>query len=119
MLDDDDIALPWRLEAQFSVLTEGVSATFGAFANFDDAAGDIVLYRTKEFTDAVTADRGGAPGHSTWMVERSLMARIRYDETLTSAIDNNFALRSVRSGVVVRHSGQVHTCVECMISRSR
>lgn len=109
VLDDDDIALPWRLEAQFSVLTEGVSATFGAFANFDDDSGQLTLHRTKQFTLETTADKGGAPGHSTWMVERELMAAIRYDEDLTSGIDNNFALRSLRSGLRWRHSGQVHT----------
>ena len=109
VLDDDDIALPWRLEAQFSVLTEGVSATFGSFANFDDDSGQLTLHRTKHFTPEISVDKGGAPGHSTWMVDRELMAAIGYDETLTSGIDNNFALRSLRSGLRWRHSGQVHT----------
>lgn len=109
VLDDDDIALPWRLEAQFSALTEGVSATFGSFANFDDESGQLTLHRTKHFTAEISADKGGAPGHSTWMVDRDLMAAIGYDETLTSGIDNNFALRTLRSGLRWRHSGQVHT----------
>ena len=109
VLDDDDIALPWRLEAHFSVLTEGMSATFGAFSNFDDDSGQLTLHRTKEFTLETAADKGGAPGHSTWMVDRDLMAAIRYDESLTSGIDNNFALRSLRSGLKWRHSGMVLT----------
>ena len=109
VLDDDDIALPWRLEAHFSVLTEGVSATFGAFANFDDDSGQLTLHRTKEFTLETAADKGGAPGHSTWMVDRDLMAAIRYDDSLTSGIDNNFALRALRSGLKWRHSGMVLT----------
>lgn len=109
VLDDDDIALPWRLEAQFSVLTEGVSATYGSFANFDDDSGQLTLHRTKQFTEETAADKGGAPGHSTWMVDRDLMAAIRYDASLTSGIDNNFALRALRSGLRWRHTGKVHT----------
>ena len=109
VMDDDDISLPWRIEAHFDAMTEGVHATFGSFANFDDETGEITLYRTKVFSDETTADKGGAPGHSTWMVDRSLMAALRYEEHLTSGIDNNFALRSLRSGIVWRHTGRVHS----------
>ena len=37
------------------------------------------------------------------------MAAIGYDETLTSGIDNDFALRSLRSGLVWQHTGRVLT----------
>lgn len=109
VMDDDDIALPWRLEAHFDALTEGVNATFGSFVNFDNATGELKLHRTKLFTDEVTSDKGGAPGHSTWMVDRDLMRAIRYDAQLASGIDNNFALRSLRSGLEWRHTGRVHS----------
>ena len=109
VLDDDDIALPWRLEAHFEALTQGVHATFGAFANFDNEAGTLSFYATKKFSEETTADKGGAPGHSTWLMDRDLMAALGYDESLSSGIDNNFALRSLRSGVVWQHTGRVLT----------
>ena len=109
VLDDDDIALPWRLEAHFEALTEGVAATYGAFCNFDDDSGLLTLDRMQQFTEETAVDTGGAPGHSTWMVDRDLMAAIRYDATLASGIDNNFALRALRSGLRWRHTGRVHT----------
>ena len=109
VLDDDDIALPWRIEAHFLALTEGVHATYGAFANFDNTTGATHLFATKHFTEETTADKGGAPGHSTWMVDRDLMAAIGYDESLPSGIDNNFALRSLRSGLVWKHTGRILT----------
>lgn len=109
VLDDDDISPPWRLEAQFEVLHPGVGATFGSSMNFDDSSGETKLYAGKVFTEETVADSGGAPAHSTWMVDRTLMSELRYDETLDSGIDNDFALRSLRAGVVWAHTGTLHS----------
>lgn len=109
VLDDDDLSVPWRLEAQFSALAEGVSATFGSSMNFDDETGALTLHAAKVFTEATTADKGGAPAHSTWMVERQAMLALGYDESLDSGIDNDFALRSLRAGLTWAHTGTLHT----------
>lgn len=109
VLDDDDICLPWRLQEQLSAITEGVHASFGAFYNFYDDTGELVLHRTKKFNIATTADKGGAPGHATWLVRRDFMLALGYDENLQSGIDNDFALRSLRSGLSWVHTGFVHT----------
>ncbi|WP_394274625.1 glycosyltransferase [Luteococcus sp.] len=107
VLDDDDIAPPWRLEEHFSALEPGVHATFGSFVNFDDVTGEMALYATKEMTPETSVVSGSAPGHSTWMVRADLLKTLGYDETLTSGVDNDIALRLLRSGVVWKHTTHV------------
>lgn len=104
VLDDDDIALPWRIEAHFEALTPGVQATFGSFVNFNDETGELSLYTSREMNDDTVMIAGGAPGHSTWMVRTDVMRRVGYDERLTSGVDNDIALRLLRSGVRWKHS---------------
>lgn len=109
VLDDDDLMLPWRLEAQVAAMTTGVDASFGSFVNFDNSTGAMRLYATREMTLETAVAKGGAPGHSTWLVRRELMARVRYDEKLTSGVDNDLALRLLRTGAKWRHTGRVLT----------
>lgn len=108
VLDDDDIALPWRLAVQFEAMTVGIDATCGGFVNFDDVTGELRLYVSKEMNEDTTLFTGAAPGHSTWMVRTDLMRAIGYDENLTSGVDNDMALRLLRSGVRWKHTRHVH-----------
>lgn len=109
VLDDDDLMLPWRLETQMAAMTTGVDVSFGSFVNFDNNTGEMRLYATREMTLETAVSKGGAPGHSTWLVRRDLMARVRYDEKLSSGVDNDLALRLLRTGAVWRHTGRVLT----------
>lgn len=99
VLDDDDLMLPWRLECQLAAVEDSLTAVFGSFVNFNDATGEMVLTSVKEMTVLTAALAGGAPGHSTWLIPREWMARVRYDENLTSGVDNDLALRLLRAGV--------------------
>ena len=105
--DDDDLMTPWRLEKHFEHLTFGSHGTFGSFVNFDNVSGEMKLYASKILNDGTIFSTGGAPGHGTWMVETELLRQLRYDETLSSGVDNNMALRLVRSGTVLHHTGEI------------
>ena len=106
--DDDDIMLPWRLEAGLAALTEGVDATYGAWVNFDDVDARMVLHMTRaEFTQDLLVFNGMGPAHSTWMVSTALVRQLRYDETLSSAVDHNLASRIMWAGVRWVHVGRV------------
>ncbi|MFF2676983.1 glycosyltransferase [Arthrobacter koreensis] len=107
VLDDDDLMTPWRLEKHFEHLTLGSHGTFGSFVNFDNSTGEMKLYASKRLNSGTVHQTGGAPGHGTWMVETDLLRKLRYDETLSSGVDNNMALRLVRSGAVLHHTGEI------------
>lgn len=105
--DDDDLMTPWRLRAQLDSLETGFHGSFGAFVNFDDATGEMKIYKSKALNAGTINESGGAPGHGTWLVETSILQRLRYDESLSSGVDNNLALRMVRSGFKFVHSGEI------------
>ncbi|KGN35691.1 glycosyltransferase family A protein [Knoellia subterranea] len=107
--DDDDLMLPWRLEAGLAALNKDVDATFGAWVNFDDETAAMVLHATREaFTQELLAFNGMGPGHATWLLPTALVRRVRYDETLSAAVDINLASRLMWNGVRWTHTGKVH-----------
>ncbi|PVZ57566.1 hypothetical protein C9424_09210 [Arthrobacter sp. H-02-3] len=106
--DDDDIMLPWRLEVSLSGIKAGVQASYGSWVNFDDITGEMVLHVIREqFCMPVSLVTGQTPGHATWLVETRLIRQFRYNETISSAVDHNLALRMMRSGVSWVHTGKV------------
>lgn len=105
--DDDDLMTPWRLQSQLDVISAGMHGSFGAFVNFDEGTGALKLYRAKVFTPGTIDETGGAPGHGTWLVETKILKKLRYDESLSSGVDNNLALRMVRSGFKFAHCGEI------------
>lgn len=106
--DDDDVMLPWRLEVSLSGIKAGVQASYGSWVNFDDVTGEMVLHVIREqFCMPVSLTTGQTPGHATWLVETRLIRQFRYNETISSAVDHNLALRMMRSGVSWVHTGKV------------
>lgn len=105
--DDDDLMTPWRLQSQLDVLRTGIHGSFGSFVNFDEESGEMKLYKSRALNAGTINDSGGAPGHGTWMVETRILQRLRYDESLSSGVDNNLALRMIRSGFKLIHSGEI------------
>ncbi len=106
--DDDDLMIPERLQISLSAMRQGVQATFGSWANFDDVTGEFFLHVSKKaFAPTTSFLTGQAPGHSTWLVETELIRSFRYNESITSAIDNNLALRMMRAGVRWVHTGKI------------
>lgn len=106
--DDDDIMLPWRLEVSLAGIKAGVQASYGSWVNFDDVTGEMVLHTIREqFCMPVSLTTGQTPGHATWLVDTRLIQQFRYNETISSAVDHNLALRMMRSGVSWVHTGKV------------
>lgn len=105
--DDDDLMTPWRLEKHFEHIDAGVQGSFGSFVNFGNTSGEMKLFASKKLNAGTILESGGAPGHGTWLVETDVLRKFRYDESLSSGVDNNLALRMVRSGVVMRHTGEI------------
>lgn len=106
--DDDDIMLPWRLETSLSAIKAGVQASYGSWVNFDNSSGNMALHVIRErFCLPVSLVNGQTPGHATWLVETRLIRQFRYNESISSAVDHNLALRMLRAGVSWVHTGKV------------
>ncbi|MEX5277887.1 glycosyltransferase [Kocuria sp. CPCC 205261] len=107
VIDDDDLMPPLRLEQQIGAITEGVGLVYGSFVNFDDASGDMKLFSEQDITFGTALQKGGAPGHSTWLVDKRVFDEFAYDESISSGEDNELFLRLMRAGVVMAHCGHI------------
>ena len=103
--DDDDIMLPWRLATQLAMLQPGDHGSFGISVHFDEVTGETHNLVHRLFTMQTALRYGNNPTHPTWLLRRDVMAAFGYDETLESGVDNNLALRMLRSGVRMAHCG--------------
>lgn len=106
VLDDDDLMHPRRLEWQIGGLVPGTVGNVGSFVNFDDTTGELKLIVSKNPSIETAMANGTAPGHSTWMLRTDVIRSLKYDETLTSGVDNNIMLRLLRSGLKLTHVGK-------------
>lgn len=106
VIDDDDLMHPRRLEWHLEGLQPGTAGNCGSFVNFDDESGELTLIVSMVPSLATAAEKGGAPGHGTWFIETATLQRFRYDETITSGVDNNLMLRMLHSGVRISHTGK-------------
>lgn len=109
VLDDDDLMVPDRLEIQLAHLTDQFRGCVGNILNFDDVTGELETWGDTSPTLHGALGFGGFAAHPSWLVERSVLEEIPYDETLTSAVDNNVALRALMSGVKFVHCEQIVT----------
>jgi glycosyltransferase involved in cell wall biosynthesis len=107
VMDDDDIMPPWRLERSFESIHGNEHGCVGTFVTFDDTSGDLLTWGDPFPTLLGAYAQGGFAGHPTWMVRTDILRTFGYDESFTSAVDNNIALRMIRSGVKLRHAGSV------------
>ncbi|RUQ14381.1 glycosyltransferase [Corynebacterium genitalium] len=106
VLDDDDLMHPRRLEWQVGGMVPGTVGNVGAFINFDDTTGELNLIVSKIPTIETAMAKGSAPGHSTWMLRTDVIRALKYDESLTSGVDNNVMLRLLRAGLKLTHVGK-------------
>ena len=109
VLDDDDLMRPDRLEVQLSFLDGAAQGCLGNLLHFYDSDGQVYYFADARPTTVGALPTGGFAGHPSWLVEKSLLEQIPYDESLSSAIDNNVALRALRSGFRFRHCNQFVT----------
>lgn len=103
VLDDDDLMRPDRLEIQLMCLDGEAHGCVGNLLHFYDSSGEVYYFSDAQPTPTGALPRGGFAGHPSWLVERALLEQIPYDESLTSAVDNNVALRALRSGFRFLH----------------
>ena len=103
--DDDDIMLPWRLATQLAMIQPGEHGCFGISVHFDEVTGETHNLVHRLFTMQTALQYGHNPTHPTWLLRRDVMASFGYDESLESGVDNNLALRMLRSGVRMSHTG--------------
>lgn len=106
VIDDDDLMHPRRLEWHLDALTEGLSGNVGSFLNFDDETGALQLHVSKVPATYTAYEKGSAPGHGTWFIATEVIKKFRYDETITSGVDNNIMLRMLRAGIKLGHTGK-------------
>lgn len=104
--DDDDLMPAERLEWQLAALDGGAAGTVGSFVNFDDRTGELDPIVSQVPTIAAAEEKGGAPGHGTWLVRTDILREFGYDESLTSGVDNNLMLRMLRAGLRFNHTGK-------------
>lgn len=106
--DDDDIMLPWRLETSLAAISADAQATYGSWVNFQNKTAEMALHITKrDFGKDLISYSGQTPGHATWLLPTSLVRELRYDETLTSSVDHNLAVRTLMCGVTWKHTEKV------------
>jgi len=106
--DDDDIMLPWRLEEGLRIISASEQASYGSWVNFQNVTGEMALHITKHsFGKDLVSFSGQTPGHATWLLPTSYVRVLRYDESLTSSVDHNLAVRTVMSGLTWAHTGKV------------
>lgn len=106
VIDDDDLMHPNRLEWHLDSLEEGLSGNVGAFANFNDATGELQLIMSKKPVIGTAIEDGTSPGHGTWFVKTDVLRKFKYDERLSSGVDHNIYLRMLRSGINLSHTGK-------------
>ena len=105
--DDDDIMLPWSLEARLGSLRAGDGGAYGAAFNFDNVTGSMELLRGRESSRDTILNGGKVFLHATLLIESSLLAAVRYDEKYTSGSDYNLAVRLAKAGIKLRHCREV------------
>lgn len=106
VIDDDDLMHPRRLQWHLEALSEGLDGNVGSFLNFQDDSGELELQISMVPAVYTAFEKGAAPGHGTWFIRTDVLRRFRYDETISSGVDNNIMLRMLRAGVRLGHTGK-------------
>lgn len=107
--DDDDIMLPWRLEKHLAALRPDHHGSYGAWADFDNESGELSLREGKDASLGALLSTSRVYLHPTLMVQTDVIRRLGYDESLRSGSDYNLAIRMMRTGLKLNHTGYVHT----------
>jgi glycosyltransferase involved in cell wall biosynthesis len=106
--DDDDIMLPWRIEAHFERIFPGVHGTYGGWIDFDDESGELRPVPGKEFSSDSVLHAGSVLAHGTLMMDARIYRRFAYNEMLRAGSDYNLILRLAAAGVRLSHTGHFH-----------
>lgn len=106
--DDDDIMVPTRIQDHLESLVGGIDGTYGGWIDFEnDGSSDPVLNPGKQFDADSPKFVGGTFVHGTLMIRTQRLREVPYDDTFRSGSDYNLALRLLRMGLTLRHTGKV------------
>jgi len=106
--DDDDIMLPWRIEAHFKVLTEEVAGTYGGWVDFNNETGETNIAPGKEYDARAFFYTGTIMSHGTAMFRTEVLKRYPYREYLPAGVDYNLIARLTHAGYILRHTNELH-----------
>ncbi|MDR0505132.1 MAG: glycosyltransferase, partial [Bifidobacteriaceae bacterium] len=106
--DDDDLMVPWRLEASLAAFTSDVQATYGGWIDFNDSTGQCTVNPGRHHSLGALLYSPGVFLHPTLMIRTEVLRQFNYDTRFGGGSDFNLALRMTRSGVRMRHSGHIH-----------
>lgn len=107
IFDDDDIMLPWALESRLKAIQPGEVGAYGGYYDFDNETGDLLLRPGKDATLQNIICSGGVFCHASLLIETEVLLRIGYDNAFRSGSDYNLAARILRTGLKLRHCGEV------------
>lgn len=105
VMDDDDLMLPHRLETSLNAITHGANGSYGGWIDFVHETGARQFKTGKKLTMESLLFNNATYLHPTLMIERRLLAAVPYNEELRSGSDYNLAVRLLRSGAKLNHSG--------------
>ena len=106
--DDDDLMLPWRVEAQLDAMVRGAHGSYGGWVDFDNDTGELTARPGKAFSSNAVLYSSAVLLHPTLMVRRDLLARFPYNERFRAGSDYNLLLRMASAGVKLQHTGEFH-----------
>lgn len=106
VMDDDDLMLPDRLENELNAVKDGANGSYGGWIDFDESTGERKFYTGKALSLESILFNSATYLHPTLLVERAWMLAVPYDESLRSGSDYNMAIRMIRSGIKLAHSGK-------------
>jgi glycosyltransferase involved in cell wall biosynthesis len=106
--DDDDIMLPWRIEAHFNALHGDLAATYGGWVDFDTTTGETEIIQGRDYVSDAFMYTGKILAHGTSMFRTEILRRYRYREFLTAGVDFNLITRLANAGFKFKHTGHLH-----------
>ncbi|MBF9031604.1 glycosyltransferase [Rhodobacterales bacterium HKCCE3408] len=109
--DDDDFSFPTRFEEQLDCMAaqEGAHGCHSSWIEFDEETGRLRSYygQPRDINELLRRPRK-VTLHSSCFYRRDVLARMRYDETLTLGSDYQLHVRMTLAGLEVPHSGRFH-----------
>lgn len=106
--DDDDIMLPWRVEAHLRSMRDDIAVTYGGWVDFENDTGQLEVHPGREYAPDAFMYAGKILSHGTSMFRTELMRRFAYREHLRSGVDFNLIVRMANAGYRFRHTGELH-----------
>ncbi len=109
--DDDDFSLPTRFEEQLECMAkqDGAHGCHSSWIEFDEENGRLTSYLGQvRDINQIWRRRGKVTLHSSGFYRRDVLARVRYDESLTLGSDYDLNIRMLLTGLEVPHTGKFH-----------